>query len=57
MLIQIIRASRGENGGFRENGKEPLMYLYRDADQNEIDVVLEQDGTLYPVEIKKNSKS
>ena len=31
------------------------MYLYRDADQKEIDVVLEENGTLYPVEIKKTA--
>ena len=39
---------------YYHNGKEPTMWLYRDANQNEIDVVLEQDGTLYPVEIKKS---
>jgi predicted AAA+ superfamily ATPase len=31
------------------------MYLYRDADQKEIDIVLEENGTLYPVEIKKTA--
>jgi predicted AAA+ superfamily ATPase len=40
---------------YLHNGKEPLMYLYRDANQNEIDIVLEQDGTLYPIEIKKTA--
>jgi hypothetical protein len=36
------------------NGREPAMWMYRDANQNEIDVVLEQNGILYPIEIKKS---
>ena len=36
------------------NGTEPAMWMYRDTNQNEIDIVLEQDGTLYPVEVKKS---
>jgi len=35
------------------NGMEPSVWMYRDANQNEVDIVLEQDGTLYPIEIKK----
>ncbi len=34
-------------------GKEP--YLYRDKDAKEIDIVLEHDGVLNPIEIKKTS--
>ena len=40
---------------YYHNGREPLIYFYRDANQNEIDVVLEENGTLYPVEIKKTA--
>jgi predicted AAA+ superfamily ATPase len=40
---------------YLHNGKEPLMYFYRDADQKEIDILLEENGTLYPVEIKKTA--
>ena len=36
-------------------GKEPYLYYYRDKDAKEIDIVLEQDGGLNPIEIKKNS--
>lgn len=36
-------------------GKEPYMYYYRDRDAREIDIVLEQDGVLHPMEIKKTS--
>jgi hypothetical protein len=38
---------------YYHNGAEPALWMYRDANQNEIDIILEQDGTLYPVEIKK----
>ena len=40
---------------YLHNGREPAMYLYRDANQNEIDIVLEENGTLHPIEIKKTS--
>jgi predicted AAA+ superfamily ATPase len=37
------------------NGREPAIYFYRDANQNEVDVVLEENGILYPIEIKKTA--
>lgn len=37
------------------NGMEPFMYYYRDKDAKEIDMVLEHDGVLNPIEIKKTS--
>lgn len=40
---------------YMNSGREPYMYYYRDKDAREIDVVLEQDGILNPVEIKKTS--
>lgn len=36
-------------------GREPYMYYYRDKDAREIDLVLEHDGVLNPIEIKKTS--
>ena len=36
-------------------GKEPYLYYYRDKDAREIDIVLEHDGVLNPIEIKKTS--
>ena len=36
-------------------GKEPFMYYYRDKDAKEIDIVIEHDGVLNPIEIKKIS--
>lgn len=36
-------------------GKRPPLYYYRDSNAKEIDLILWQDGTLYPIEIKKSS--
>ncbi len=35
--------------------KECLFHYYRDKDTNEIDLVIESDGQLHPLEIKKSS--
>ena len=40
---------------YLSSGKEPFMYYYRDKDAKEIDIVLEHDGVLNPIEIKKTS--
>ena len=40
---------------YLNSGKEPYMYYYRDKDMKEIDVVLEHDGVLNPIEIKKTA--
>lgn len=37
------------------SGKEVYIYYYRDKDQGEIDLILEYDGELHPIEIKKLS--
>ncbi len=34
---------------------EPALYYYRDKDAKEIDIILEENGTLYPIEIKKTA--
>lgn len=34
-------------------GKEPPIYYYRDKDQKEIDLLLYENGTICPIEIKK----
>jgi len=36
-------------------GLEPSIYYYRDREQKEIDLLLYQNGTLYPIEIKKSA--
>ncbi|MDR2870447.1 MAG: ATP-binding protein [Deferribacteraceae bacterium] len=37
------------------NGKYPAFYFYRDNAQTEIDLLIEQDGLLHPIEIKKTA--
>ena len=37
------------------NGVKPNFYYYRDADQKEIDLVIETADTLYPIEFKKTA--
>ena len=34
---------------------EPPIYFYRDKDMNEIDLIIEENGTLYPLEMKKHA--
>ena len=38
---------------YQNAGLEPYLYFYRDRDAKEIDVILEGDGKLCPLEIKK----
>lgn len=40
---------------WRNNAWECLMHYYRDKDTNEIDLVMESDGELHPLEIKKST--
>ena len=40
---------------YLNSGKEPYMYYYRNKDAREIDVILEHDGILNPIEIKKTA--
>ena len=39
--------------GYYNNGLHPHMHYYRDKDGKEIDVLWEENGTLYPLEVKK----
>ncbi|MDO4284113.1 MAG: ATP-binding protein [Eubacteriales bacterium] len=34
---------------------EPPLYFYRDKEKREIDLLIEENGTLYPLEIKKHA--
>jgi len=47
-FAEIIRS-------YWHNGSDPSIYFYRDADQREIDFVIEQNMKLYPIEVKKTS--
>jgi len=48
IFIEILKS-------YWHNGKEAYFYFYRDKDMNEIDLIIEQDGALYPVEFKKTA--
>lgn len=41
--------------GYQNVGREPYIYFYRDRDAKEIDGILEGDGKLCPLEIKKTA--
>ena len=49
VILEIIKS-------YLNAGKRPQLYYYRDFEQKEIDLIIEQDGTLYPIEIKKTSQ-
>ena len=40
---------------YQNAGLEPYLYFYRDRDSKEIDVILEGDGKLCPLDIKKTA--
>ena len=39
---------------YHNNAKECLLWYYRDSNSNEIDMVMESDGMLHPLEIKRS---
>jgi len=41
--------------GYWHNGLEAPFYYYRDKDMKEIDLLILQDGTIYPLEFKKTA--
>jgi predicted AAA+ superfamily ATPase len=42
-------------GYYNDGVANPPLYYYRDGDRNEIDLLIEDGGTLYPIEIKATS--
>ena len=49
MIVEIIK-SYYNSGELR-----PPVYFYRDKEKREIDLIIEQNGKLYPIEIKKTA--
>ncbi len=41
--------------GYWHSGRRPPFYYYRDKDLREIDLLVVQDGVIYPLEIKKTA--
>jgi predicted AAA+ superfamily ATPase len=48
MLSEILKS-------YWHHGKAANFYFYRDRDQKEVDLLIEQDNSLYPVEFKKSA--
>ena len=48
VITEIIKS-------YYHNGKHPLFYYYRDSNGVEIDLLIEENNKLYPIEIKKTS--
>lgn len=38
--------------GYWYHGRRPRLYFYRDYDQKEIDILIEENNRLYPIEVK-----
>ena len=49
VIVEIIK-SYYNNGELR-----PPIYFYRDKEKREIDLIIEENGKLYPIEIKKSA--
>lgn len=48
VVSEIIRS-------YLNAGRRPPIFYYRDSDQREIDLIIEENGKLQPIEIKKSS--
>lgn len=49
VFIEILKS-------YWHNGKEAYFHFYRDKDDKEVDLIIEQDNILFPIEIKKTAK-
>lgn len=38
---------------YLHNGRKPHLYFYRDKEKREVDILIEENGVIYPIEIKK----
>lgn len=48
VVSEIVRS-------YWHDGRTPPVYFYRDRDRQEIDLLIERDGALHPIEIKKSA--
>ncbi len=48
VFIEILKS-------YWHNGKEAYFHFYRDKDDREVDLIIEQNNTLYPIEMKKTA--
>lgn len=50
VITEILKSYVNEGIGIKN------LFFYRDSNDNEIDLLIEKDNTLYPIEIKKSSE-
>ncbi len=50
VIVEIIKSY------YNKGILDPPLYFYRDKDMNEIDLIIENDGLLHPIEIKKHAE-
>lgn len=48
VITEIIKS-------YLHHGRTPRVYFYRDREKREVDLLIEENGVLYPVEIKKTA--
>ncbi len=48
IIVELLKS-------YWHNGLQAPFYYYRDKDQKEVDLLIVQDGTIHPVEIKKTA--
>lgn len=41
---------------YLHHGRIPRIYFYRDKEKREVDLLIEENGVVYPIEIKKSAK-
>lgn len=46
VIIEILKS-------YRNRGVEPQLYYLRDSDGKEIDLLIEENGKIYPIEKRK----
>ena len=49
ILVELLQS-------YWHNGHRVPFYYYRDKDQKEIDLIIVQDGLIYPLEFKKKQR-
>ena len=50
VIVEVIKSY------FNKGELRPPLYFYRDKDKKEIDLIIESNGMLYPIEIKKSAR-
>lgn len=40
---------------YLHNGRNPRLYFYRDTEKREVDLLIQENGVFYPIEIKKTA--